>query len=283
MKNILFVLLTSLLVSCQKVTSDWSQEAAYVDAFALCGDVTPRISCSGDTLYTLHDWYGVEGYDVKFRLASVGDSTTIKVVGADDYQDGYYYVKTGLDAYPTASIYPGLFVETHTICSGFWGNRQKGKVWAYTYLYSPDKEWKGGHLYTLMWGQAPVPPSWSVRGRSTLPGGIPGIESTLDAFPDERYILRSWYGVEKYDLEFRLRADGGIDILDYYWEENGYRLVQCRRTDIADASIPQSPDVPNGGLEGDAQHGRLHFRMTALDLYDRPIPDEAHPEFIFEW
>ncbi|MGN0048912.1 MAG: hypothetical protein ACI37U_08500 [Bacteroides sp.] len=267
----------------QQGGESWQQKALYVDAFRLSNQVTPRLICSGDSLYTICDWYGVKGYDVSFRLTAVGDSTTIEVVGADAYRSGYYYVKTGLEEYPIATIYPGLFVETNTICSGFWGGRPKGKVWAYTYLYSSDKVWKGGHLYTLMWGEAPAPPVWKVRGRSTLVGGVPGLESTLEAYADGRYILRDWYGVEKYDLEFRLRPDGGIDIVDYYWVENGCRLVQCRRDDIGYAAIPQQPETVNGGLEGDAQGGRLHFFMTAFDNEDRAIPDEAHPEYIFEW
>ena len=92
------------------------------------------------------------------------------------------------------------------------------------------------------------------------------------------------YGVEKYDLEFRLRPDGGIELLDYYWTtETGERFVQCRREDIGYAAIPQQADQPNGGLEGDAHSGRLHFRMTAHQNDDQPIADPAHPEFVFEW
>ena len=142
----------------------------------------------------------------------------------------------------------------------------------------------GGHLYTLMWGEAPAKPIWSVQGHSTLVGNVPGLTSTLEAYADGRYILRDWYGVEKYDLEFRLRLDGGIELLDYYWTtETGERFVQCRREDIGYAAIPQQADQPNGGLEGDAHSGRLHFRMTAHQNDDQPIADPAHPEFVFEW
>ena len=123
-----------------------------------------------------------------------------------------------------------------------------------------------------------------MQGHSTLVGNVPGLTSTLEAYADGRYILRDWYGVEKYDLEFRLRPDGGIELLDYYWTtETGERFVQCRREDIGYAAIPQSTDQPNGGLEGDAQSGKLHFRMTAHQNDDQPIADPAHPEFIFEW
>ena len=262
----------------------WSQPAVYVDAYRLADSITPVIECRYDSLYTIRNWYGVSGHDVSFVLRTVADSTLIEVVEADSVKGNYSYVATGLPQLPTATIYPRPFVETNTLCSGFYGNRQKGRVWAYTYLYTPEGQWDGGHLYTLMWGEAPAKPIWRVQGHSTLVGNVPGLTSTLEAYADRRYILRDWYGVEKYDLEFRLRPDGGIELLDYYWTtETGERFVQCRREDISYAAIPQSADQPNGGLEGDAQSGKLHFRMTAHQNDDQPIADPAHPEFIFEW
>ncbi len=128
--------------------------APYADAFCLAGDVKPHISFDGDSLYTIHDWYGVKGYDVCFRVTSVNDSSVIDVVNADMERDGYYYVKTGLPDKPIATIYPGLFAGTNTICSGFRGNADGGTVWAYTYLYTPDRRWCGGHLYKLMSGDS---------------------------------------------------------------------------------------------------------------------------------
>lgn len=262
----------------------WSRPAVYADAYRLAEGVTPRIECRHDSLYTLRDWYGVAGQDVSFVLRTVADSTLIEVVEADSVKGNYSYVATGLPDLPIATIYPRPFVETNTLCSGFYGTPEKGRVWAYTYLYNAEGVWKGGHLYTLMWGEAPAKPIWRVQGKSTLVGNVPGLTSTLEAYADGRYILRDWYGVEKYDLEFRLRPDGGIELLDYYWTtEEGECFVQCRREDIGYAAIPQRADQPNGGLEGNAQSGRLHFRMTAHQNDDQPIEDPAHPEFIFEW
>ena len=261
----------------------WWQTASCVDAYRLENKAMPYLTCEGDTLYTIHDWYGVKGYDVQFVTEQVEDSTIIRVTNAERYASGYYYVKTGLPDLPTATIYPAMFVETHTVCSGFHGNAVKGRVWAYTYLYNAQREWKGGHLYTLMWGQRPETPLWSVRGRCHLVGRVPDIETTLEAYSNNRYILRNWYGVEKYDLEFRIREDGGIDVLDYYWVENGCRYVQCRREDISTALIPQDEACPNGSLEGDAHSGTLRFKMKVVNGYDQPIPDPDHPEFVFEW
>ena len=64
--------------------------ASYADAFCLAADVKPHISFDGDSLYTIHDWYGVKGYDVCFRVTSVNDSSVIDVVNADMARDGYY-------------------------------------------------------------------------------------------------------------------------------------------------------------------------------------------------
>lgn len=262
----------------------WSQPAVYTDAYRLSDTVTPHIECRHDSLFTIRNWYGVSGHDVSFVLRTVADSTLIEVIEADSVKGNYSYESTGLPDLPTATIYPRPFVETNTLCSGFYGNHEKGRVWAYTYLYTPEGQWNGGHLYTLMWGEEPAKPIWSVKGRSTLVGNVPGLTSTLEAYADGRYILRDWYGVEKYDLEFRLCPDGSIEILDYYWTtEEGERFVQCRREDIGFASIPQAEGIPNGGLEGDAHSGRLHFRMTAYQDDDHPINDPTHPEFIFEW
>ncbi|MGM9760734.1 MAG: hypothetical protein ACI30I_11610 [Parabacteroides sp.] len=261
-----------------------AQEAtpAHVDAYRLGQEAVPSISQVNDSVYTIHDWYGIKGYDLHFVVTSYGDSTIIDLIDAGPISNGFYYVETGLAYLPIAGVSPGFFEPSKTILSGFHGNGHKGHVWSYVYLYTPEKKWQGGHLYKMMWGQEPEKPLWSVKGRCTLVGNVAGIETRLECYAGNRYILRDWYGAEKYDLEFQVRPDGGLDILDYYWEENGERFVQCRRTDIAFAKIPQT-DEPNGAIEGDAQSGRLHFRMTAFEDDDKPCPDPEHPEYLFEW
>ena len=262
---------------------DWIKPAASVDAFGMCKTTKPSISCFADSVYTIHDWYGVKGYDLKFKTKFLNDSLTINVVNAESYNSGYYYVKTGLDDLPIATVYPGMFVETSTICSGFTGNEEKGMVWAYVYLYSPQRQWKGGHLYKLWWGEQPPQPIWRVEGKCSLVGNVPDITATLEAYADGRYILRNWYGVDKYDLEFRVLPNGGIDVLDYYWVENGCRYVQCRRDDIGSAAILASDSVPNGGMIIDGNHGRLFFKMIAISNDDKPIADNGKNEFVFSW
>lgn len=112
---------------------------------------------------------------------------------------------------------------------------------------------------------------------------MPDITATLEAYADGRYILRNWYGVDKYDLEFRVLPNGGIDVLDYYWVENGCRYVQCRRDDIGSAAIFASDSVPNGGMTIDGNHGRLFFKMIAISNDDKPIADNGKNEFVFSW
>ena len=93
----------------------------------------------------------------------------------------------------------------------------------------------------------------------------------------------------KYDLDFAIRPDGGVQMLDYYAEEaDGSVWVQARRQDLGDPLIPQRE--PNGGLElsetlvdGAPEHGRLHFALTIHDLGDRPLESQSAPEFVFEW
>lgn len=263
----------------------WIKDAVDVDAYRILANVNPAMSCLNDSIYTIHDWYGVRGYDVSFVKTMICDSTAISVLNADSCKNGFYWMKTGLDDLPYATIYPGFFTESNTICSGFYGNEEKGKVWAYTYLYNKDRQWQGGHLYQYYWGEGPEKPIWTAKGKSTLVGNVPGLESTIDAYSGERYIIRNWYGAEKYDLEFLVKDDGSIEILDYYWtEEDGAREVQCRRDDIgiSFASIPQG-EKPNGRFKGDSRHGKVHFRMTAYEDDDKPIVDRKNKEFVFVW
>ena len=280
---ILLGLLSCLLMAFMPYTQAQEAKPAYVDAYRLGTEAVPHIRQENDSVYVIQDWYGMKGYDLRFVVTSYGDSTIIDLPDAGPLSDHYfYYVETGLPDLPIAGVSPGYFEPSETILSGFHGNAERGHVWSYVYLYTADKVWKGGHLYKMLWGQEPERPLWRVKGRSTLVGQVPGLESWLECYTGNRYILRDWYGVEKYDLEFRIRPDGGLEILDYYWEEQGERFVQCRRPDISFAKIPQG-DQPNGALEGDQERGRLHFRMTAFEDDDKPCPDSEHPEFIFEW
>ncbi|MGM9803656.1 MAG: peptidylprolyl isomerase [Muribaculaceae bacterium] len=261
----------------------WAKLATAVDAYNIQDNVIPHISCSHDTIYTLHDWYGLPGNDVSVKLTCINDSTTLQVVDAENYSHGYYYVKTGIDSLPKATIYPGMFVETNTICSGFCGDEHCGQLWAYTYLYTPQRQWAGGHLYKFYWGKAPEAPLWTAKGRSTLVGNVPAIDCVIEAYENNRYIIRNWYGVDKYDLEFRIDSNGSIDVIDYYWVENGARYVQCRREDIGFASIPHSGTEVNGGISGNSQAGRFHMKMTAHRNDDTAINDVLHSEYVFEW
>lgn len=283
-----YLLLTALLaVACSN--GAWEHKDTYVDAFKLSDQVTPTLCFDGDSTYTIKDWYGVPGYDVQFRLKEEQDSMTIYVFGDLSHDQTFYYFETGLEDYPIGSISPGVFEPNNTLCSGFWGDEKKGRVWSYVYLYDINKKWLGGHLYTLYWGEAPAQPIWSVEGKSVNPGLPEGISTRLDAYADGKYIIRDWYGIEKYDLEFSVLPDGGIKMLDYYASEaDGSVWVQARRSDLGDPLIPQAE--PNGAFElsqsvdGKApEHGRLHFDMHITDANDQPIEDSERPEYVFEW
>ncbi|MCQ2159664.1 MAG: hypothetical protein MJY97_01065 [Bacteroidales bacterium] len=276
-----------LSASCTANTA-WTSRETHVDAFRLSDQAVPTLSFDGDSTYTIKDWYGVPGYDVDFVLSSIEDSTVIDILGAHYYDNGFYYVDTGLEDCPTAGISPGLFEPNHTILSGFNGDKDSGRVWSYVYLYDKDMKWVGGHYYILDWGKAPDKPLWTAEGECTMPGDPKGMHNTLEAYADGRYVIRNWYGVDKYNLDFAIGEDGGVRMLDYYAEQDGGVFVQCRRSDIGDPLIPQ--DRPNGGLElgeldeeGRPVHGRLHFTMTMFDKDDNPMDDPDRPEFIFVW
>lgn len=294
MRNFLLALTLAVMTACG--TDSWIHEDTYTDAFRLSSEARPVLSFDGDSVYTISNWYGVPGYDVRFVLDSIDDSTTIDIIGIDDYSNGFYYVETGLEDTPIAGISPGLFEPNHTILSGFNGDSDKGVLWSYVYLYDSSRKWVGGHYYYLYWGEAPAEPVWTVSGTCTLPGDPQGREGVLKAYADGHYTIPDWYGVEKYDLDFSVLPDGGIRMLDYYAEEeDGSVWVQARRQDLGDPLVPQRHS--NGGLEllgaesgsapADGQaapaHGRIHFAMTVHDLDDNPVSDPERPEFVFEW
>lgn len=244
MKKIVAALVLTALASCSRA---WENTETFTDAFMLAEQARPTLSYDGKEVYTINDWYGVPGYDVRFVLKELEDSTTIDILGADSYDNGFYYVRTGLKEAPVAGISPGIFEPNHTILSGFSGNDRTGRLWSYVYLYDDAKRWIGGHYYRLFWGEAPESPRWTVEGFSTLPGDPAGRKAVLEAYAGCRYRIRDWYGVEKYDLDFAIREDGGVEILDYYAVEDGSVWVQARRSDLGDPLIPQRGI--NGGLE----------------------------------
>lgn len=265
----------------------WTHKDTYTDAFRMSEQSRPQISYDGDSVYTIKDWYGVPGYDVQFVLKEIQDSTTIDIIGDHRYNNGFYYVDTGLEDLPVAGISPGVFEPNNTILSGFNGDKDKGLVWSYVYLYDRNEKWVGGHYYFLWWGEAPADPVWTVEGFCTLPGDPAGRKGVLKAYADGHYTIPDWYGVEKYNLDFAVRPDGGIQMLDWYAEENGGVFVQARRSDLGDPLVPQSDFAPNGGLElgetgtdGAPVHGRLHFEALMYDVDDNPMETS---EFVFEW
>ena len=280
LKTLSIILLSfAALFSC--TSGKWSKPSVYADAYRLPEGYLPEISFDGEA-YTIHDWYGVEGYDLEFRTYVVEDSTAITITNADSTGHGYYYVKTGLEDLPVAGVSTDIFEPNHTILSGFWGDRDKGRVWMYVYLYDSASKWVGGHLYTLYWGEGPEKPLWSTTGTCTLVGGLEPIQATLEAYSGNRYILRNWYGVDHYDLEFRDNGPEGIEMLDYYWkDEDGVVSVQCRHSKVANAGVPQAE--PNGSLVGGPDGGCLRFEMGVYGWNDGPIDDPDHPEFLFEW
>ncbi len=264
----------------------WETKDTYTDAFRLSDLARPSLRYEGDSTYTIKDWYGVPGYDVKFRVTMIEDSTCFIVMDADSFVNNFYYVRTGLEDLPVAAVTPLVFVPNHTFCSGFWGDRKSGRVWSYVYLYGHDRKWKGGHYYNLYWGEAPEAPLWTVEGNSITPGDPAGQKTTLEAYSGNRYLIHNWYGMDHYDLEFRIGDNGGVEMLDgYAWVEDRV-LVQARRSDLGDPQIPQT-DEPNGGIEigwadGVPVHGRLHFKMSITDLEDN-ILEDVPQEYEFFW
>ena len=181
--------------------------AYYGDAES--GDLTPitttKISFDPATgKYVIKAFYGVEGYDLVFSM--VDGVFTLD----PQYSDGAVPV-----GFKGASYDVCYFYDYNTLN----GTSKKGNV--EMWMYNPDGTWCGYYFY---WDNTPDPnKEWYATGTSFF-GDNHSMETitTMKYNPaDKTYTVYNWWGVEGFDVVFKVAETGEILPLDTLYEVNG--------------------------------------------------------------
>jgi hypothetical protein len=85
---------------------------------------------------------------------------------------------------------------------------------------------------------------------------------TLISYSDGSYVIPAWYGVEGYDFEFMLNADGGI--VPNAWYQDGWYWLG---TGVDENGSWFYVDGGYGALEGDFTYGDIWFWDNAANNY----------------
>ena len=185
----------------------WSAEA--VAAFGSEELGTATVSFDAETgVYTVQNWYGVEGHDIAFTRNAETGNWIIDTEASSAYIDGPYK-DTGVYELSHGKYGKGMAstLLLDPSDSGFEGDPSTGDLWAK--VTSPSGE---TGTYTLKW--KPMDPfKWScdiyvagekLDGKATIAYDPTTGEYTLDA----------WHGVPGYGLVFTL-SDSGEWLIDY--------------------------------------------------------------------
>lgn len=209
-----------------------------------------------DGTYSLVGWYGKEGTQLDF---SVNDDKSLNVLNPDYYTSGGYYWFYDYDAYAYyAGLWPFYDSTSGTAYSEFDGDAKAGSLWCYDY-YS-------GYI-TFTWGSSEEDSVlWRVTGEFSLNyGQNPLGERELVAYKDGHYSLKSWFGVEGYDLDFTVNGTEMV-ITNAASSSGGYFYVD--HGDATQAYSNRSLYTSSGYscFEGDEASG--YFYVWDYDSYD---------------
>ncbi len=182
-----------------------------------------------DNTYTLFAWYGVDYYNFDFSVNADGVIVPNSSYALNSLGD--YIIPTGVSSMPEVYI-------SSTNSSTFTGNKRQGEIHIYTCNYESGVD-------TFVWSPSRQE-LWRATG--TYSSHINGktYNETLIAYDDGSYTLEPWYGVDGYNLEFKI--DNGQFVLTEYYGiyDAGYWV--------------------NTGLTGDDDYG---FYIWAYDNYCR--------------
>lgn len=101
-----------------------------------------------DSTFVVHDWYGVKGSDLVFKVNA--EDSTIVILNSYAQNNGHYFVdidkenKFGDVAY--ASLYPG------SQYSEYAGNKQGGYMYVFMFLHDHRKRIIDRGYYEIVWG-----------------------------------------------------------------------------------------------------------------------------------
>jgi hypothetical protein len=108
---------------------------------------------------------------------------------------------------------------------------------------------------------------WRAEGTFTSTDLGDSWTATLVAYDDNHYELLSWYGVEGYNLQFYVTADGGLDLSNYE-SSYGYYYVPTGRSDYEQAALYVADGY--SGFSGDETKGSIFvWDYLAAGGYDK--------------
>lgn len=182
----------------------WTVEGTYTSAH-LGKSFPVTMIAYDDNTYSLMAWYGVDYYNFDFSVDANGVITPYGTYNKNSR--GEYIIPTG------DSNLPEVYLSAD-IPSTFNGNMRSGVINIQTCNY-------GAGTDTFVWTPSRQE-IWRVQG--TYHSHVTGADytETLVAYDDNTYSLEPWYGVDGYNLEFKVEADGSMDITNAYDYYDGY-------------------------------------------------------------
>lgn len=159
-------------------------------------EYTATLIAYDDATYKLASWFGVEGYDLYFKL---GEGNVV-IPWGDYEQDGdVYVIPTGLASIPAMRLY-----TTDDAASVFDGNYDDGgsiifNTSGYAGVNDP--------LFTWV---ANLKVVYSVKGTGHCSITGADYEATFTLYNNGNGVIEGWYGVEGYNLEFTSDENGII-------------------------------------------------------------------------
>ena len=107
-----------------------------------------------DSSYVVKDWYGTEGYDLKFRVN--GNDSTVNILNAYTQKDNdFFFVKINDKAIQGEPAYAVLRPYTHKPVDDFSEaimNREGGYMYVLAYIYDGARRQIDCGYYEIVWG-----------------------------------------------------------------------------------------------------------------------------------
>lgn len=128
----------------------WNTQAHGWNSLSLDSTFTVNLAALDDSSYVIHDWFGVEGSELHFRV-NQADSTMFITNAYAERAGEYYFVHVNpksRDHEPAyAVLYPSSPFSECDITP------DHGYIYIYTFIYNNEKRMLGQGYYELTWGK----------------------------------------------------------------------------------------------------------------------------------
>lgn len=103
-----------------------------------------------DSTYTIRNWYGVEGCDLRFSVNQ--KDSTLNIHNAYANRSGYYFVRINNEKHRGEAAYAALYPGRDY--SEFEGQADKGRFYVFTIVYDGERRLMTRGYYEVVWGGA---------------------------------------------------------------------------------------------------------------------------------